>query len=57
MKTILKCGKCGKYTLTAICACKGKAVTPKPAKFSIEDKYGKYRRKAKLNEFKSKGLI
>ena len=40
-----------------VCACGGKALTPKPAKFSIEDKYGFYRRKAKLNSFKKEGLI
>jgi|TARA_Y100000310_G_scaffold329359_1_gene399039 H/ACA ribonucleoprotein complex subunit 3 len=57
MKSILKCTNCGKYTMKDVCACGGKALTPKPAKFSIEDKYGSYRRKAKIDEFKSKGLI
>ena len=32
-----------------VCACGGKALTPRPAKFSIDDKYGAYRRKAKFN--------
>ncbi len=40
-----------------VCACEGKALTPKPAKFSIEDKYGSYRRKAKLSVFRNEGLI
>ena len=40
-----------------ICECNGKAITPKPAKFSLEDKYGSYRRKAKLNFFKKEGLV
>ena len=40
-----------------ICSCGGGALTPKPAKFSIEDKYGSYRRKAKINDFKKKGLL
>ncbi len=57
MKTILKCGKCGRYTMKDICECNGKALTPKPAKFSIEDKYAEYRRKAKLETFKSEGLL
>jgi len=35
-----------------ICVCGSKSLTPKPAKFSIEDKYGSYRRKAKLEAFK-----
>jgi len=57
MKNILKCGNCGKYTMKEICGCSGKCLTPKPAKFSIEDKYGSYRRKAKLETFKKEGLI
>ena len=57
MRSILKCEDCGKYTMKDVCACGGKALTPKPAKFSIEDKYGSYRRKAKLNVFKKEGLI
>jgi len=40
-----------------VCLCGGNALTPKPAKFSIDDKYGSYRRKVKLNDFRSKGLI
>ena len=57
MKRILTCENCGNYTMKNICACGAKAITPKPAKFSIEDKYGSYRRKAKINEFKGKGLL
>lgn len=40
---ILKCGKCGKYTLEKYCECGGNCFSTKPAKFSPEDKYGKYR--------------
>ena len=57
MRSILKCENCGKYTMKEICACNGKELTPKPAKFSVEDKYGSYRRKAKLDNFKKEGLI
>lgn len=42
-----KCLKCGSYTLQETCTkCKEKAVSPAPARFSIEHskKYGKYRR-------------
>ena len=46
MKHILKCKECGRYTLSEKC-CGVQAVTPKPAKFSPEDPYGNYRRKAK----------
>lgn len=42
---ILKCIKCSTYTLNQKCPkCGEKAITPKPAKFSIEDKYGRFRR-------------
>jgi len=42
---ILKCIKCNNYTLKNKCPkCSSDTITPKPAKFSIEDKYGKYRR-------------
>lgn len=57
MKHILKCMDCGEYTMKDACVCSGKALTPKPAKFSIEDKYGSYRRKAKLEAFKKEGYI
>jgi H/ACA ribonucleoprotein complex subunit 3 len=49
MPQILKCDKCGIYTLKNKCdKCGSKTISPKPAKFSIEDKYGVWRRKAKL---------
>jgi len=45
---ISKCEKCNIYTLKQECPkCKTKTISIKPAKFSPEDKYGKYRRKAK----------
>lgn len=52
MKTqILLCKKCHIYTLKESCPqCNSKTISPKPAKFSIEDKYLKYRLKAKENE-------
>ena len=53
----MKCQKCHKYTMNDTCECGGKTLTPKPAKFSIEDKYAQYRRKAKLEIFKSEGLL
>lgn len=36
-----------------VCGCGNKAITPKPAKFSPDDKYGSYRRKAKLEMSKT----
>ncbi len=47
LKQILRCNDCGKYTLNSKCACGGKSVDPRPAKYSIDDKYGAYRRIAK----------
>ena len=47
-KEILKCTKCSTYTLKNFCpSCNSKTLSPKPAKFSIEDRWGKYRRIAK----------
>lgn len=55
-KSILKCTKCGRYTMKEIC-CKQKTINPKPAKFNVEDKYGSYRRKAKEELLKKEGLL
>jgi H/ACA ribonucleoprotein complex subunit 3 len=42
---ILRCRACGRYTLKDICpVCGGSAIPTKPAKFSPDDPYGKYRR-------------
>lgn len=48
MKRIRKCGSCAAYTLSEECPkCKGRTFTAHPPKFSPEDKYAGYRRKAK----------
>ena len=57
MRHILKCISCGNYTLKGKCKCGGKAVTPKPAKYTPEDKYGKYRREVKKENLIKKGLL
>ena len=57
MKHILKCKSCGKYSLSEKCDCGGKAVTPIPPKYSPDDKYADYRRKAKKEEWEKKGLL
>jgi H/ACA ribonucleoprotein complex subunit 3 len=45
-----KCSKCG-YTLESVCPkCKQKTKIIKLPKFSVEDKYGEYRRKAKCGQ-------
>jgi H/ACA ribonucleoprotein complex subunit 3 len=49
-KEINRCIKCNIYTLKKSCPkCSKKTTSPKPAKFSIEDKFGKYRREYKKN--------
>ncbi len=44
---LLRCPRCGSYGLHPSCPCGGTRVSPKPAKWSPEDKYGAYRRKYK----------
>ena len=58
MATIYKCNKCDIYTLKTICPnCTSKTSTPKPSKFSLEDKYGIYRRKARQNDMEDKEAV
>ena len=57
MRHILKCQKCGKYTLSQDCKCGGKAIENKSPKYSPEDKYADYRRKVKEPEWKKEGII
>jgi len=50
-KEILKCTKCSTYTLKTSCPnCNSKTLSPKPAKYSIDDKWGKWRRIAKKSK-------
>ena len=46
MKSMRKCGVCGKYTLQES-HCGQATKNPHPARFSIDDKYAKYRRQAR----------
>ncbi|DAC73391.1 MAG TPA: RNA-protein complex protein Nop10 [Thermoplasmata archaeon] len=48
MTEILYCNHCQSYTLHPVCSsCKEKTVSNKPARFSPQDHYGKYRRALK----------
>lgn len=48
MKHIMICPDCGNYTMKENCdSCNIKTMNPKPPKFSPEDKYADYRRRAK----------
>jgi len=45
---ILKCNKCSVYTLEKTCKnCSSQTLSTKPAKYSPEDPYGKWRLKYK----------
>ena len=58
MNHILKCPRCKEYTLQEKCPfCNVETYRPVPAKYSPEDRYGHYRRLAKLEERKQKGLL
>jgi H/ACA ribonucleoprotein complex subunit 3 len=51
MATIHFCPACHCYTLHETCQqCKGKTILNKPARFSPQDHYGKYRRALKKLE-------
>jgi len=55
---IRKCVKCGQYTLKEICQkCNVETVNPHPAKFSLQDRYARYRvqKKVGANENDHKG--
>lgn len=52
-KEILRCSRCNIYTLKTICPnCNSKTLSPKPAKYSPEDKFGVYRRKYKKEQLR-----
>ncbi|MBT3814383.1 ribosome biogenesis protein [Candidatus Woesearchaeota archaeon] len=55
-KHIYKCISCNKYTLSEECSCGGKAILPRPPKFSLDDKYAGMIREVKKKELKKKGL-
>ncbi|MHA1269724.1 MAG: RNA-protein complex protein Nop10 [Candidatus Helarchaeota archaeon] len=50
-KFLKKCKKCGRYTMKEdLCPdpnCGGETVTVNPPRFSLQDKYGRYRREFK----------
>jgi H/ACA ribonucleoprotein complex subunit 3 len=48
MSPIMYCQKCKDYTLDTICRkCRNKTILKKPARYSPQDHYGKYRRELK----------
>lgn len=57
MKHILKCQQCSKYTMKEDCSCGGKAISPKPPKYSPEDRFASYRREAKKEQLQKEGFL
>lgn len=57
MRHIMKCSECGRYSMKETCSCGNKASAAKPLKFSLEDRFSGYRRKAKLKGYGERGLI
>lgn len=57
MKRIRYCIKCKKYTLEKTCACGENSVTNVPMKYSPVDKTAKYRREARKEDLKKRGLL
>lgn len=53
---IKRCGACGRYTFREECpVCKNRTSTPVPPKYSPDDRYGAYRRKAIEEEYGENG--
>ncbi|MDR0309693.1 MAG: RNA-protein complex protein Nop10 [Candidatus Methanoplasma sp.] len=51
-----RCTSCGRYTLKAECpSCGSSAANPIPMRFSPDDRYGDYRRKAIAEEWGENG--
>jgi H/ACA ribonucleoprotein complex subunit 3 len=58
MKRIQRCPKDGRYTLQAKCPlCDAETITTQPPKYSVDDKYGSYRRDAKSQARKDEGTL
>ncbi|MBI4143320.1 ribosome biogenesis protein [Candidatus Woesearchaeota archaeon] len=57
MRHIYKCVKCGKYTMKETCDCGHKTMLARPVKYSSDDKFSSYRRKAKIDDYRNRGLL
>lgn len=57
MQDILYCPACRRHTMSKACSCTLTAMPVYPAKYSPQDKYASYRRKAKENERKAQGIV
>lgn len=58
MSHIMFCKECEIFTLKEKCPkCENKTILPQPPKYSPDDHYAEYRRKAKEEELKNKGYL
>ena len=57
MRHIYKCSSCSRYTIKETCGCGSKTLPAKPIKYSPEDRLGHYRRKAKADFYRHRGLL
>ncbi len=57
MARLLRCTACGRYTLSEACPCGGTAASPKPPKYSPEDRFARFRRQAKEEQRKQEGVL
>ncbi|MEK6837839.1 MAG: nucleolar RNA-binding Nop10p family protein [Nanoarchaeota archaeon] len=58
MNHIMHCPNCRTYTLKEQCGtCSSKTVMPKPVKYSPDDHYAAFRRKAKEEQLRAKGWL
>jgi H/ACA ribonucleoprotein complex subunit 3 len=50
-----RCPECREYSLNDICKCGKATITPLPAKYSPDDRYGEYRRRGIMKEYGENG--
>jgi len=56
-KHIFKCANCSKYTMKEVCACGSRTLVSRPLKYTPDDRFAPYKRKAKLEDYMKRGLI
>ncbi|MBI2650786.1 ribosome biogenesis protein [Candidatus Woesearchaeota archaeon] len=56
-KRIFKCNNCNKYTMKETCDCGNKTLFSRPVKYTPNDKFSSYKRKAKIAIYASRGLL
>lgn len=57
MRDIMHCPVCKKHTMNDVCDCTMNTMPVAPVRYSPQDKYASYRRKAKEAERKAAGIV